>query len=218
MHVYLSRAVIIPFAYKAPPVQLNSLNSLLSEAHRALPEAISIGKWLIELPQQSIDDMVKKVHTTVLYFQFLRAVAPNIKYHIPKTNVMIEGVEVRLNELAVFMKKHHIPHKPAKEIRKKAKKDKRCAPRMKQFFLKEGKKVSSNGCVPRKRAECKGCLCFPSDCISTNFAAYFKGTRYCSTVLHNKFMSFEFIMRVHKRDRTSPREITFTHPFHFINI
>lgn len=46
-------------------MKLDSLASLLSEAHWALPQAISIGKWLKELPQQSVDDMVKRVHTAV---------------------------------------------------------------------------------------------------------------------------------------------------------
>ena len=46
-------------------MQLDYLESLLSDAHKALPEAIAIGKWLTELPQQNVDAMVKQVHSVI---------------------------------------------------------------------------------------------------------------------------------------------------------
>lgn len=58
---YLARVVLIPFIYEAPSVKVGALDSMLAEAYMAIPEAISIGKWLTLLPQKDIYEMVQKV-------------------------------------------------------------------------------------------------------------------------------------------------------------
>ena len=58
---YLARVVLIPFIYEAPSVKVGALDSMLAGACMALPEAISIGKWLTLLPQEEIYEMVQKV-------------------------------------------------------------------------------------------------------------------------------------------------------------
>lgn len=60
-HRYLARAVLIPFVYEAPPIRVDTLDSMLSNAHRALPEVVSIGNWLKHLPESKLYDMVDKI-------------------------------------------------------------------------------------------------------------------------------------------------------------
>ena len=98
----------------------------------------------------------------LLSLQFLRCVAPNISYHAPTSKRMIRGVAVRLPQLLDYLDKHGVNHKSAKVIRKKAKKSKKCAPRMKQYFLKNGV-VLKDARVQREQSVCKGCLCIPDD-------------------------------------------------------
>ena len=57
---YLARAVLIPFAYEAPPIRVDTLDSMLSSAHRALPEVVSIGNWLKHLPERTWWTRLKK--------------------------------------------------------------------------------------------------------------------------------------------------------------
>ena len=63
---YLARAILIPFIYEAPSVRVDTLDAMLSEAHRALPEAVAIGKWLVQLPQSHLYEMVEKVQEVML--------------------------------------------------------------------------------------------------------------------------------------------------------
>lgn len=63
-HRYLARAVLIPFVYEAPPIRVDTLDSMLSTAHRALPEVVSIGNWLKNLPESKLYDMVEKIRST----------------------------------------------------------------------------------------------------------------------------------------------------------
>ena len=65
LYSYLARAVIIPFIYEAPPIRVDTLDAMLSEAHRALPEAIGIGHWLKSVPQSELHDMVNKIQEEV---------------------------------------------------------------------------------------------------------------------------------------------------------
>ena len=58
---YLARVVLIPFIYEAPSVKVGALDSMLAEAYMAIPEAISIGKWLTLLSQSDIYEMVQLV-------------------------------------------------------------------------------------------------------------------------------------------------------------
>lgn len=80
--------------------------------------------------------------------QFLSCVAPNVNYHLPKSRGMIRGVAVRLQEFLEFLDKHGIPHMQVTkncEEKIKVKRNKRCAVRMKQYFLKKGMIISSRG-------------------------------------------------------------------------
>ena len=58
---YLARVVLVPFIYDAPSVKVGALDSMLAEAYMAIPEAISIGKWLTLLTQADIYEMVEKL-------------------------------------------------------------------------------------------------------------------------------------------------------------
>ena len=51
---YLARVVLIPFIYEAPSVKVGALDSMLAEAYMAIPEAISVRKWLTLLSQSDI--------------------------------------------------------------------------------------------------------------------------------------------------------------------
>ncbi len=52
---------MIPFEFDAPPVRVDVLDNVLLEAHRALPEAISIGHWLTTLPEEHLYKMVERI-------------------------------------------------------------------------------------------------------------------------------------------------------------
>ncbi len=43
LYRYMARAILVPFVFEAPPMRVDTLDTILAEAHRALPEAISIG-------------------------------------------------------------------------------------------------------------------------------------------------------------------------------
>ena len=62
---YLARAVIVPFVYDAPPIRVNALNDILTNAHRALPEAVSIGHWLENVSEETVYEMVDRVQGAV---------------------------------------------------------------------------------------------------------------------------------------------------------
>ena len=63
MHAYryLARAILVPFVYEAPPIRVDSLDEILSESHRALPDVVSIGNWLKNLSESEVYDMVGKI-------------------------------------------------------------------------------------------------------------------------------------------------------------
>ena len=104
--------------------------------------------------------------------QFLSCVAPNVSYHPPRGRGMIRGVAVRLPQFVDYLDKHGISHKAEKSIRKKAKKNVKCAPRMKQYFLKQGVTICGTK-VRRNHSICKGCLCVPRSEMSEDFRLYF---------------------------------------------
>lgn len=60
-HRFLARVVFVPFVYDAPRIKVDKLDSILSNAHWALPEAIAIGHWLSALEEDDIHAMVDKV-------------------------------------------------------------------------------------------------------------------------------------------------------------
>ena len=43
MYRFLARAVLVPFAYQAPPVTIDTLDNVVRNAASALPQAIHIG-------------------------------------------------------------------------------------------------------------------------------------------------------------------------------
>ena len=57
--------MIVPFVYDAPPIRVNSLNDILANAHRALPEAVSIGHWLENVSEETVYEMVDRVQSAV---------------------------------------------------------------------------------------------------------------------------------------------------------
>ena len=108
--------------------------------------------------------------------QFLGCVAPNVRYHAPKSNSLIPGVAVRVPDFLCYLDKHGIPHRSQKSIRKRAKKSKRCAPRMRQFFLKKGVIISSRK-IRRSLSTCKGCICVSEEELEERFITSFKKGR-----------------------------------------
>lgn len=62
---YLARVILIPFIYEAPSIKVGALDAMLGEAYMAIPEAISVGKWLSLLPQSDIYEMVDKVQEVI---------------------------------------------------------------------------------------------------------------------------------------------------------
>lgn len=111
----------------------------------------------------------------IITIQFLCCVAPNVVYHLPKHHrTRIRGIAVRLSGFIAFLDKHGIPHRAMKVIRKRAKRNKRCATTMKQHFLKEGLTITSRK-VRRHLKTCKGCLILPADIMSEEFNAAFTG-------------------------------------------
>lgn len=57
--------MLIPFDFDAPPVRVDVLDNILSQAHEALPEAISIGHWLTTLPEEHLYDMVERIKNVI---------------------------------------------------------------------------------------------------------------------------------------------------------
>ena len=57
--------MIVPFVYDAPPIQVNALNDILANTHRALPEAVSIGHWLENVSEETVYEMVDRVQSAV---------------------------------------------------------------------------------------------------------------------------------------------------------
>ena len=85
---------------------------------------------------------------------------------------MVRGVAVRLPQFTEYLDKHGISHKPDKAIRKKAKKNAKCAPHMKQYFLKQGVTIDGTR-IRRIHSVCKGCLCMPENELSEEFRLFF---------------------------------------------
>ena len=104
--------------------------------------------------------------------QFLSCVAPNVSYHPPKGRAMIKGVAVRLPQFVEYLDRHGIGHKSEKAIRKKAKKNVKCAPRMKQYFIKHGVTICGTK-IRRTHSICKGCLCLPQSEMLEEFQHHF---------------------------------------------
>ena len=98
--------------------------------------------------------------------------APNISYHAPKAKGMTRGVAVRLPLFIDYIDKHEIAHASAGAIRKMVKRERKSAPRMKQYFLKKGVVVVDSK-ISRINSVCKGCLCIPEEMTSDDFQQTF---------------------------------------------
>ena len=48
MYRFLARVVLVPFAYQAPPVTIDTLDKIVRNAASALPQAIHIGHSLVD--------------------------------------------------------------------------------------------------------------------------------------------------------------------------
>ena len=62
---YLARAVLVPFAYKAPPVTANSLEDILTNAPAAIPDAIRIGQDVVAVDSSTLNDMAEQIKDVV---------------------------------------------------------------------------------------------------------------------------------------------------------
>ncbi len=59
LYRYMARAILVPFVFEAPPMRVDTLDTIL------LPEAISIGYWLKNLPQNLLYETVENVQESV---------------------------------------------------------------------------------------------------------------------------------------------------------
>ena len=62
---YLARAVLVPFAYKAPPVTADSLEDILTNAPAAIPDAIRIGQDVVAVDSSTLNDMAEQIKDVV---------------------------------------------------------------------------------------------------------------------------------------------------------
>ena len=62
---YLARAVLVPFAYKAPPVTADSLEDILTNAPAAIPDAIRIGQGVVAVDSSTLNDMAEQIKDVV---------------------------------------------------------------------------------------------------------------------------------------------------------
>ncbi len=132
-------------------------------------------------------------HVRRYILQFLSCVAPNVVYHLPEHRSRIRGIAVRLSAVVNYLDKHGIPHRATKVIRKRTKRNKRCATTMKQHFLKEGLTITTRK-VKRNLKICKGCLILPADVMPDEFNSAFPGA--CDTpriiIMHSLIITFMF--------------------------
>lgn len=61
MHRYLVRAILIPFKFQAPRVELRVLAEALKRAPSAFPELLSVGKWLDGISDDEVAELRQKV-------------------------------------------------------------------------------------------------------------------------------------------------------------
>ena len=71
---YLARAVLVPFAYKAPPVTTDSLEDILTNAPAAIPDAIQIGQDVVAVDSSTLNNMAEQI----------KDVLETSRYRIPK--------------------------------------------------------------------------------------------------------------------------------------
>ena len=64
-HRYLARALLIPFVYEPPSIRVDTLDVMLSDAHKALPQAVALGNWLKSLSQTELHNIVQDVQETL---------------------------------------------------------------------------------------------------------------------------------------------------------
>lgn len=57
--------MLIPFVYEAPLIRVDTLDSMLSDAHKVLPEVIQVGNWLKRLPDTKLYAMIDKMKEAV---------------------------------------------------------------------------------------------------------------------------------------------------------
>ena len=62
---YLARAVLVPFAYKAPPVTADSLEDILTNAPAAIPDAIRIGQDVVAVDSSTLNDIAEQIKDVV---------------------------------------------------------------------------------------------------------------------------------------------------------
>lgn len=62
---YLARAVLVPFAYKAPPVTADSLEDILTNAPAAIPDAIQIGQDVVAVDSSTLNNMAEQIKDVV---------------------------------------------------------------------------------------------------------------------------------------------------------
>ncbi len=58
---YLARALLVPFAFDAPPATPDVLNGLLHNAPSALPQAVQIGRFLKLIDAEFLLSAVEKI-------------------------------------------------------------------------------------------------------------------------------------------------------------
>ena len=59
------RAVLVPFAYKAPPVTADSLEDILTNAPAAIPDAIQIGQDVVAVDSSTLNNMAEQIKDVV---------------------------------------------------------------------------------------------------------------------------------------------------------
>ena len=63
---YLARTVLVPFAYKAPPVTADSLEDILTNAPAAIPDAIQqIGQDVVAVDSSTLNNMAEQIKDVV---------------------------------------------------------------------------------------------------------------------------------------------------------
>ena len=62
---YLSRAVLVPFAYKAPPVTADILEDILTNAPAAIQDVIRIGRDVVDIDSSTLNLIAEKIKGAV---------------------------------------------------------------------------------------------------------------------------------------------------------
>ena len=57
--------MLVPFAYKAPPVTADSLEDILTNAPAAIPDAIQIGQDVVAVDSSTLNNMIEQIKDVV---------------------------------------------------------------------------------------------------------------------------------------------------------